>query len=114
MLARLFSDRIEGSNARKCERTDGDAQAVKTNEVLAAVAAGDLLAVAADGGGVLAVDLDLLVVVGSTALGSGEGNSGHGGDEERLDEGHFVGLGWLERVGWEASVVLELIDWIVG
>ena len=88
MLARLFSDGIEGSNARKCERTDGDAQAVKTNEVLAAVAAGDLLTVAALGGVVLAGDLDLGVLVRST-LGGGEGNSGHGGDDERLEEGHF-------------------------
>ena len=78
--------------------TDGDAQAVKTDEVLAAVAAGDLLAVAALGGVVLAGSLDLGVLVGS-ALGSGEGNSSHGGDEERLEEGHFDC--WF---GWEGLV----------
>ena len=81
------------------ERTDGDAQAVSTDEVLAAVAASNLLAVAALGLGGLGVDLDLGVLVGGTAMGSSEGDGGHGGDEERLDEGHFVGLGWLERVG---------------
>ena len=70
------------------ERTDGDAQAVSTNEVLAAVAAGNLLAVAALGRVVLGADVDLGVLVRST-LGGGEGNSGHGGDEERLEEGHF-------------------------
>jgi len=80
---------IEEDDGGKRGRTDGDAQAVKTNEVLAAVAAGDLLAVAALGLAGLGVDLDLLVVVGSTALGSSEDNSSHGGDEERLEEGHF-------------------------
>ena len=68
------------------ERTDGDAQAVKTNEVLAAVAAGDLLAVAAHllvGAG---VDGDLGVLVRATL---GEGNGSHGGDDESLEEGHF-------------------------
>ena len=79
-------------------RTDGDAEAVKTDEVLAAVAAGDLLAVTALVVAGLGVDVDLGVLVGSTALG--ESNGGHGGDDERLEEGHFVGLGWwLERVG---------------
>jgi hypothetical protein len=70
-------------------RTNGDAQAVKTNEVLAGVAAGELLAVAALGLASLGVDVDLGVLVGGTALGSGESDGGHGGDEERLDEGHF-------------------------
>ena len=92
------------------ERTDGDAQAVSTNEVLAAVAAGNLLAVAALGLGGLGVDLDLGVLVGGTALGSSEGDGGHGGDEERLDEGHFGGLGLVGKGWWEASVVLEWID----
>ena len=43
-------------------RTDGDAEAVEADEVLAAVAAGDLLAVAADGlvGGGLDVDVGVL------------------------------------------------------
>jgi len=77
----------------KCRRTDGDAEAVGADEVLAAVAAGELLAVTAGSGAVLGVDLDLLVVVGGTALGSGEGNSSHGGDEERLEEGHCKGVG---------------------
>jgi hypothetical protein len=90
--------------------TDGDAQAVEANEVLAAVAAGDLLTVAALGGVVLAGDLDLGVLVRST-LGGGEGNSGHGGDEERLEEGHFDCLVLFWWRGWkEASVVL--LDWI--
>jgi hypothetical protein len=90
--------------------TDGDAQAVEANEVLAAVAAGDLLTVAALGGVVLARDLDLGVLVRST-LGGGEGNSGHGGDEERLEEGHFDCLVLFWWRGWkEASVVL--LDWI--
>jgi hypothetical protein len=75
------------------KRTDRNAQAVKTNEVLAAVAAGDLLAVAALGGVVLSANLDLGVLLRST-LGSGKGNSGHGGDEERLEEGHFDWFGW--------------------
>lgn len=77
----------------KCRRTDGDAEAVGADQVLAAVAAGDLLTVTADGGVALRVDLDLLVVVRGTALGSSEGNSSHGGDEERLEEGHFEGVG---------------------
>jgi len=80
--------------------TDGDAEAVQADKVLAAVAAGDLLTVAADGGARLGVDVDLGVLVGGTALGSSEGNDGHGGDEERLEEGHFGSwVGWLERVG---------------
>ena len=87
--------------------TDGDAQAVSTNEVLAAVAAGNLLAVAALGLGGLGVDLDLGVLVGGAALGSSESDGGHGGDEERLDEGHFVGLGLVGKGWWEASVVLD-------
>ena len=77
----------------KCRRTDGDAEAVGANEVLAAVAAGELLAVTAGSLAVLGVDLDLLVVVGSTALGGSEGNGSHGGDEERLEEGHCKGVG---------------------
>jgi hypothetical protein len=77
----------------KCRRTDGDAEAVEADEVLAAVAAGELLAVTALGLVALRVDLDLLVVVGSTALGGSEGNGSHGGDEERLEEGHFEGVG---------------------
>ena len=86
-------------------RTDGDAEAVKTDEVLAAVAAGDLLAVTALVVAGLGVDVDLGVLVGSTALG--ESNGGHGGDDERLEEGHFVGLGWVGKGWWEASVVLD-------
>ena len=73
--------------------TDGDAQAVEANEVLTGVAAGELLAVTAGSAAVLGVDLDLLVVVRGAALGSGEGNSSHGGDEERLEEGHCKGVG---------------------
>lgn len=69
--------------------TDGDAQAVGTDEVLTAVAASELLAVAANGVVGLRVNADLGVLVGS-ALGRGEGEGGHGGDDERLDEGHFV------------------------
>ena len=81
-------------------RTDGDAEAVKTDEVLAAVAAGDLLAVAALVVAGLGVDVDLGVLVGSTALG--EGNGSHGGDDERLEEGHFDGLGLgLAGKGWK-------------
>ena len=72
-------------------RTDGDAQAVGTDEVLAAVAAGELLAVTALGGGVGGVDVDLGVLVGATL---GEGNGGHGGDDESLEEGHFEGC-WV-------------------
>ena len=165
--------------------TDGDAQAVGTNEVLAAVAASELLAVTADGGALLGRDLDLggglldrgmesglddggldnlglsldgvddvlglLLgrggVRGSLGLlldgvdfvlglldgglggsvggsldgggsavgrlldglgrggavlvaGGGDSEGGHGGDEERLDEGHFVGGGGLiKKVG---------------
>ena len=70
--------------------TDGDAQAVEADEVLALVAAGELLAVTADGLGVLVVDADLGVAVRGTTLGSGVGEGGHGGDEESLEEGHFV------------------------
>ena len=70
--------------------TDGDAQAVEADEVLAAVAAGELLAVTADSLGLLGVDADLGVTIGSTTLGSGVGEGGHGGDEESLEEGHFV------------------------
>lgn len=95
--------------------TDGDAQAVGADEVLTAVAAGELLAVAALGGGVGRRDIDLLVTLGGT-LGGGVGKGGHGGDEESLDEGHFVGLGvvgWLVWVG-KASVVVVEVDWIVG
>jgi len=67
---------------------DGDAQAVGTDEVLTAVAAGELLAVAADGVGGHGLAGDLGVAI-RAALGGGEGNSGHGGDEESLEEGHF-------------------------
>lgn len=74
------------------ERTDGDAEAVQADEVLAAVAAGKLLAVAALGLASLGVDVDLGVLVTGT-LGSGEGNSSHGGDEESLEEGHCKGVG---------------------
>jgi hypothetical protein len=74
----------------ECEHTDGDAEAVQADEVLAAVAAGNLLAVAALGGTGLGVNVDLGVLVGGTL---GEGNSGHGGDDERLEEGHFEGVG---------------------
>ena len=74
----------------ECERTNGDAEAVQADEVLAAVAAGNLLAVTALGLARLGVDLDLGVLVGGTL---GEGNSGHGGDDERLEEGHFEGVG---------------------
>ena len=68
--------------------TDGDADAVEADEVLALVAAGDLGAVAASVLGGLGVDLDLLVAVRGTALGNGEGNSGHGGNDEGLGESH--------------------------
>ena len=78
---------------RWIELTDGDAQAVEADEVLTAVAAGELLAVAASSLGGLGVDADLGVAIGGTALRSGVGEGGHGGDEERLEEGHFVGLG---------------------
>ena len=71
------------------ERTDGDAQAVGTDEVLTAVAAGELLTVAALGLVGLRVNADLGVAIRAT-LGSGEGEGGHGGDDERLEEGHFV------------------------
>ena len=122
--------------------TNGDAQAVGADEVLAAVAAGDLLAVAADGAVVLTGDLDLGVAgllvhgrggsglggsdlggggLGAVAGGGGD-EGGHGGDEESLHEGHFVGLvlgwwgwwfggsGWL--VEWEASVLDWRVDWM--
>lgn len=77
-------------------RTDGDAQAVGTDEVLAAVAAGELLAVAADSLGGLGVDIDLGGAVRAT-LGSGEGNGSHGGEDESLEEGHFVDWVWLTK-----------------
>ena len=70
------------------ERTDGDVQAVKTDEVLAAVAAGDLLAVAADGS-VLALGGGDLGLVVRSALGDSDGS--HGGDDESLEEGHCDG-----------------------
>ena len=89
--------------------TDGDAQAVEADEVLALVAAGDLGAVAASVLGGLGVDLDLLVAVRGTALGSGEGNSGHGGDEEGLEESHFDDWWfWWKGLGSECGIV----DWI--
>jgi hypothetical protein len=77
----------------QCRQTDGDAEAVEADQVVAGVAASELLAVTAGSGAVLGADLDLLVVVGGTALGSSEGNSSHGGDEERLEEGHCKGVG---------------------
>jgi hypothetical protein len=94
------------SECRWWELTDGNAQAVEADEVLAAVAAGNLLAVAALGGVVLAGDVDLLVTVrgaGKVVSGirivrelrsrlpggrSGEGDSGHGGEDEGLEESH--------------------------
>ena len=80
------------------KRTDGDAQAVGTDEVLAAVAAGELLAVAAHGVGGLGVGGDLGVALRG-ALGGGEGIGCHGGDEERLEEGHFGDLVGLVKKG---------------
>ena len=71
------------------ERTDGDAEAVEADQVLAGVAAGELLTVAALGLVALGADVDLLVAVRGTTLRGSEGNSSHGGDEERLEEGHF-------------------------
>jgi hypothetical protein len=71
------------------KRTDGDAEAVQANEVLAAVAAGDLLTVAAHGLARLGVDVNVGVLVAGTAGG------GSGGDDERLEEGHFGDLGVL-------------------
>ena len=68
--------------------TDGDAQAVEADEVLAAVAAGNLGAVAALLGRVGGVDGDLLGAIRAT-LGSGVGKGGHGGDEDGLEESHF-------------------------
>jgi hypothetical protein len=96
--------------------TNGDAQAVGTNKVLAAVAASELLVVAADGVVGLGRDVDLgvaggLSLGGSSLGGLGDGRGGlvvaggggdeggHGGDEESLHEGHFVGLGF----GWWGS-----------
>jgi len=108
--------RIDDPQVRYCKRetkislTDRDAQAVEADEVLAAVAAGELLAVAADGAVVLGGDVDLGVAgllvgrgggsLGGLDLGGGLGavaggggdEGGHGGDEESLHEGHFVGL----------------------
>jgi hypothetical protein len=80
------------------ERTNGDAQAVGTDEVLAAVAAGELLAVTADGVGGHGLAGDLGVALRG-ALGGGDGNSGHGGDDKSLEEGHFGGLGWFGKKG---------------
>jgi hypothetical protein len=60
---------LEGRSLRSWWRlTDGDAQAVEANEVLTAVAAGNLLTVAALGGVVLAGDVDLLVAIRGTYL----------------------------------------------
>ena len=73
------------------KHTDGDAEAVQADEVLVAVAAGNLLAVAAVGAVGLGADVDLGVLLG---LALGESKSGHGGDDERLDEGHFEGC-WV-------------------
>ena len=109
--------------------TNGNAQAVGANEVLAAVAAGDLLAVAADGAVLLGLDVDLGVAGllsdrsglgggdlggggGLVVAGSGGDDGGHGGDEESLDEGHFVGwLGWWGGGGfgwWSGSECVGL------
>jgi hypothetical protein len=93
--ATMFNVSINsGASWWKCERTDGNAEAVQADEVLAAVAAGDLLAIAAVRRAVLGRDIDFLVAVRSAGGGCGVGNSGHGGDEERLEEGHceVVGL----------------------
>jgi len=76
-----------------CRQTNGDAEAVQADEVLAAVAAGELLSVTALGRVVLGVDLNLLVAIRGTTLRGGEGNSSHGGNEERLEEGHCKGVG---------------------
>ena len=81
---------VDGCWNGECKHTDGDGEAVQADEVLAAVAAGELLAVAALGAVGLGVNVDLGVLVGGTL---GEGNSGHGGDDERLEEGHFEGVG---------------------
>jgi hypothetical protein len=70
--------------------TNGDAQAVGTDEVLTAVAAGELLAVTASSGVRLGVDVNVGVVIGSAAGGGSNDDSSHGGDDERLEEGHFV------------------------
>jgi hypothetical protein len=61
----IVRKRLEGRRGC-CWLTDGDAQAVEADEVLAAVAAGNLLAVTALGGVVLAGDVDLLVAVRGT------------------------------------------------
>ena len=71
------------------KHTDGDAEAVQTDEVLVAVAAGNLLAIAAVGAVGLGADVDLGVLLSLTL---GESNSGHGGNDERLEEGHFEGF----------------------
>ncbi len=90
--------------AREGIRTDGDVQAVETDEVLAAVAAGELLAVAALGLAGALVDGDLLGAVRATL---GVGNSSHGGDEESLHEGHFVGFGGLTGSRFVKGFVVE-------
>ena len=115
------------------ELTDGDAQAVGADQVLAAVAAGDLLAVAADGAVVLAVDLDFGVAGGLgvhgrggllgggglcgrgglAVAGGGGDEDGHGGDEEGLHEGHFEGwIGLVGGVGGEWLVEWKRVCWI--
>ena len=112
VIVRMDYCRRSGWVSRKL--TDGDAQAVGANEVLAAVAAGKLLAVAADGAVVLGRDVDLgvagglgvgrgslggLGLGGAAVAGGGGDEGGHGGDEESLHEGHFVGW-WVVLVGW--------------
>jgi hypothetical protein len=77
-------------------RTDGDAQAVGTDEVLAAVAAGELLAIPTHGLVGLGVDVDVGVAVRCTTGWSGVREGSHGGDEESLEESHFVG--WIDRL----------------
>jgi hypothetical protein len=93
--ATVFDVSIDGDASQwRCERTDRDAEAVQANEVLAAVAAGNLLAVAAVRGVVLGRNVDLLVSVRGTTLRGSVCNDSHGGDKKRLEEGHckVVGL----------------------
>ena len=81
--------------------TDGDAEAVKADEVLAAVAAGDLGAVAALLGRLVGGNRDLLGAVGTT-LGGGVGKGGHGGEDDGLGE-HVDDLGLVGGKGWESE-----------
>jgi hypothetical protein len=62
-VGEIVRKRLERRRSWWWRLTDGDAQAVEANKVLAAVAAGNLLAVTALGGVVLAGDIDLLVAV---------------------------------------------------